>query len=156
MQRVVVLGRGGAGKSVLARRLAQVTGLPLVELDAVFWDADLRPTPAAEWAVRQAHLAAGDRWILDGDLGPHDVPQPRLSRADTVVVVDLPAAVCAWRAWRRSRERAGFWWWLATWRWRSRPALMAAVRQSAPGAKLHVLRSRAAVEVFVARCVAGD
>jgi len=139
---------------VLARRLAQATGLPCVELDADFWDAELRPTPATEWAARQRQLAAGNRWILDGDLGPHDVPQPRLSRADTVLVLDLPAAVCAWRALRRSRERAGFWWWLATWRWRSRPALMAAVRQSAPGAEVHVLRSRDAVEAFLARCEA--
>lgn len=150
VERVVVLGRGGAGKSVLAGRLAAATGLPLVELDAVFWDPDLRPAPPGEWAIRQRQLAAGARWILDGDLGPHDVPRPRLERADTVVVLDLSAAVCAWRAWRRSRERAGFWWWLATWRWRSRPALMAAIRQSAPDAEVHVLRSRAAVEAFLA------
>lgn len=33
----MILGRGGAGKSALARKLGEVTGLPVVELDALFW-----------------------------------------------------------------------------------------------------------------------
>lgn len=41
VQRVVVLGRGGAGKSTLAWRLGEVTGLPVVELDTLFWQAGL-------------------------------------------------------------------------------------------------------------------
>lgn len=156
VQRVVILGRGGSGKSTVARRLGEVTGLPVVELDTVFWDADLRPTPPEAWAAQQEQLAAGDRWILDGDLGARDVLDVRLARADTVVVLDLPVWRCAWRAWRRSPERADFWWWLVTWRWRSRPALMAAVHRSAPVAQIHVLRSQAAIDAFVARCSEGD
>jgi broad-specificity NMP kinase len=33
MQRVVILGRGGAGKSTFAKKLGATTGLPVVELD---------------------------------------------------------------------------------------------------------------------------
>jgi adenylate kinase family enzyme len=40
-----VLGRGGAGKSFFALRLGEITGLPVTELDELFWSADLRPTP---------------------------------------------------------------------------------------------------------------
>jgi adenylate kinase family enzyme len=36
IERLVVLGRGGAGKSMLSRRLGEITGLPVVELDAHF------------------------------------------------------------------------------------------------------------------------
>jgi adenylate kinase family enzyme len=39
MQRVVILGRGGAGKSRLTRQLGEITGLPVVELDKIFWRA---------------------------------------------------------------------------------------------------------------------
>lgn len=107
MRRVVVLGRGGAGKSVFARRLGELTGLPVTELDQLFWSDELRPSPPARWEDLQRRLTAGDEWILDGDLGPHDSLQPCLARADTVVVLDFDALRCAWRVFRRSHERAG-------------------------------------------------
>jgi adenylate kinase family enzyme len=37
MQRVLVIGSGGAGKSTFARRLAQWASLPLIHLDAIYW-----------------------------------------------------------------------------------------------------------------------
>ena len=78
---------------------------------------------------------------MDGDLGPYDVLAPRLQRADTVLVLDFGLLRCAWRAARRSRERADFWWWLLTWRRRSRPALLGAVTSHAAQADLHVIRT---------------
>jgi hypothetical protein len=50
---------------------------------------------------------------MDGDFGPYDVLDVRLQAADTVVFLDFSPARCAWRAVRRSRERADFWWWPA-------------------------------------------
>ena len=72
MRRVVILGRGGAGKSVLARRLSELTGIPAIELDGLFWQPGLAPTPAEVWVARHRELVAGERWIIDGDLGPYD------------------------------------------------------------------------------------
>ena len=37
MQRVLVMGSSGSGKSTFARRLSEMTGLPFVSLDALFW-----------------------------------------------------------------------------------------------------------------------
>jgi hypothetical protein len=45
MGRVLILGRGGAGKSTLARRLSVESGLPLVELDKEFRGERLEPLP---------------------------------------------------------------------------------------------------------------
>lgn len=143
------MGRGAAGKSTLASELGRLTGLPVIELDDKFWQADLSPTPQDRWTELQADLAAGDRWIIDGDLGRYDVPGPRLARADTVVVLDLPLLVCALRAARRSRERWDFWWWLLTWRRRSRTIVLAAIALWAPQAYLHVLRSTEDVRRFL-------
>src|SRR6476619_989744 len=39
-RRLRVLGTSGAGKSRLAARVSEVLGVPRLELDAVFWDAD--------------------------------------------------------------------------------------------------------------------
>ncbi len=149
MARVVVLGRGGAGKSVLARRLGSATGLPVVELDREFWQEGLRPLPPDEWAAAQERLVAAGEWILDGDLGPYDVLDVRLRRADTVVLLDYSLPRAAWRAARRGRERADFWRWVWSYRRRHRPAVLAAVAAVAPHATVHVLRGPRAAERFL-------
>lgn len=46
MRRVVILGRGGAGKSTLAATVGTATGLPVVELDRHFWGPGLEPHSA--------------------------------------------------------------------------------------------------------------
>lgn len=150
MERVLVFGRGAAGKSTMALALADITGLPLVELDQHFWGEGARPLPSAEWVSVQKRLAGRGRWIMEGDLGPYDVPAPRLRRADTVVVLDLSLARCAWRAARRSREQADFWWWVITWRWRSRSRVLDAIATHAPQAHVHLLRSPADVRRYLA------
>ncbi len=146
---MVVFGRGAAGKSTLARDLSGITGVPVIELDQHFWSEDLCPLSDHDWIVVQERLAGGDWWIMDGDLGPYDVPAPRLRRADTVVILDLSLARCVWRAARRSRERADFWWWVIIWRWRSRRQVMDAVASNAPQAQVHLLRSPAKVRRFL-------
>jgi hypothetical protein len=139
VQRVVVLGRGGAGKSTAAVQLGQITGLPVIELDKHFWSPDLQPLSGDEWARVTSDLAARPRWVMDGDLGPYDVLAPRLRRAHTVLILDYGLLRCVWQALRRSRERADFWWWVLTWRRRSRPALLRAIAQHAPIATCHIV-----------------
>jgi adenylate kinase family enzyme len=139
-RRVVVLGNGGSGKSTFARSLAHATGLPLTELDTVFWSADLQPTPPQQWRELQTSLAQQPEWILDGDLGPYDMLDVRLRYCDVVVLFDLPTPVCAWRAMKRSRERLDFWRWLLTWRRRCRPQILQSIGEHAPLAKFLVIR----------------
>src|SRR5438876_1707988 len=150
MKRVVILGRGAAGKSTLARQLGEVAGLPVVELDKIFWRSGLSPTPRAEWIELQEKLIQKEEWILDGDLGPYDAVEVRLRAADTIILLDFSLFRCAWRALRRSRERGDFWRWLLAYRYRSRPILKAAIANHAPNAVLHVFRSPKALGRFVA------
>lgn len=149
MRRVVVLGRGAAGKSTLAARLGAATGIPVVELDALFWGPDLTPTPPAEWVSVQRELVARPAWIADGDLGPYDVLDLRLAAADTVVLLDFPLVLSAWRAVRRSRERSDFWRWVVTYRRRRLPLIRLRIEAVAPTADLHVLRNPRAVRGFL-------
>lgn len=146
MKRVLVLGPGGAGKSVFARALAEQAGLPVVELDQLFWKTDLVPTPPDEWAAVQRELTTRPSSILDGDLGPHDVVDVRLSAADTIIVLDVSRWRCAWRALRRSHERLDFWRWLWTWRRKSLPTLKVSIQQSASDADVFILRTPAELD----------
>lgn len=155
MKRVVILGRGGSGKSTLAARLGSITGLPVIELDEHFWRPGLEATPPDRWAAVQGELARGEAWIMDGDLGPYDVPGVRLQVADTVILLDFSFWRCAWRALRRSRERTDFWLWVWAYRRRSRPLLLRAIATHAGDADVHVIRNPRALRGFVAHVTAG-
>ena len=150
VERVVIVGRGGAGKSTAALRLSELTGLPVIELDKRFWRPDLTPTPRDEWIQMQRELIAPPQWIMDGDFGPHDVRAVRLERTDAVLILDFSFIRCAWRAARRSRERAPFWRWLLMWRLRSRPALFKTIARHAIGAEVRVLRNPAQLRRYLA------
>jgi len=150
MKRVVIIGRGASGKSTLARRLGDITGLPVTEIDKIFWQPGLVATPRDQWVVMQEKLVVKDRWIMEGDLGPYDAVEVRLRSADTIIFLDFSLVRCAWRAIRRSRERADFWHWLLAYRYQSRPILRAAIVNHAPSAVLHVFRSPRALDRFVA------
>jgi len=149
MKRVVILGRGASGKSTLAVSLGEITGLPVIELDKVFWQPGLVARRRDQWVAMQERLVAEERWIMDGDLGPYDAVEIRLRAADTILFLDFSLLRCAWRAIRRSRERADFWWWLLTYHWRGRPILMEAIADHAVDADLHTFRNPEALRRFV-------
>jgi adenylate kinase family enzyme len=153
MKRVVILGPGASGKSTLAARLGEITGLSVIELDKVFWRPGLGPTPRDQWVKVQQRLVEENAWIMDGDLGPYDAVEVRLRAADTVIFLDFSLVRCAWRALRRSRERADFWLWLWRYRRQSRPFLMEEIADHAGNATLYLLRNPEALRRFVAEVV---
>lgn len=112
MQRVLVIGCSGAGKSRLAQDLAARTGLPVVHLDAHFWRPGWVEPDKAQWRAQLAGLLAEPAWIMDGNYG--GTLEQRLQRADTVILLDYPTWLCLWRVlkrtarhWRRSRPDIG-------------------------------------------------
>ncbi|MGW4370332.1 hypothetical protein ACWEKT_32275 [Nocardia takedensis] len=92
MDRIVILGCGGSGKTFLANQIAELLDLPLTHLDAIHYDADWNPLPGEEFAARQRALAAAPRWLLEGNYAA-TLPI-RLAAADTVIFLDLPATTC--------------------------------------------------------------
>ena len=100
VERVAVVGPGGAGKSTFARQLGQRSGLPVVHLDQHFWKPGWVETPKADWAPYQERLFGGDRWIADGNYG--GTLDVRLRRADTVIILALRPSVCVLSALHRT------------------------------------------------------
>src|SRR2546423_1075672 len=99
MQRVVILGSGGAGKSTLARRLGLATGLPVIHLDAEYWQPGWIEPERDQWDQRVSELAAGEQWIMDGNFSRTlDV---RLRACDTIIFLDVPRLLCLQRVIRR-------------------------------------------------------
>jgi adenylate kinase family enzyme len=157
------MGPGGAGKSTLARTLGERTGLPVVHLDRYFWHPGWVETPREEWRALQEQLFAADEWVADGNYSATN--EVRLRRADTVVLLDFPAWRTIPRALRRSLANYGkpvqaegcpervdpqFLWWIVNYRRRSRPKVLAAITEHAPGAAVYILHSPGDVERFLA------
>ena len=96
MQRIVVLGCAGAGKTTFARRLGERTGHPVIVLDEI-WPAFAEGPRVEAFRAAIADAHAGEVWVSDGNfsVATFDI---RLPRADLIVWLDQPRWVCAWRA----------------------------------------------------------
>ena len=109
MRRVLVIGCPGAGKSTFARRLRDVTGLPLYYLDQLFWRADRTHLDREAFDARLKEILSRDEWIIDGNYA-RTLPT-RLERCDTVFFLDYPTEVCiAGIAARRGTQREDMPW----------------------------------------------
>lgn len=92
MQKVLVIGCSGAGKSTFARRLRDITGLPLYYLDRLWHKADRTHITREAFDRGLAQWLARPAWIIDGDYS-RTLPQ-RLEACDTVFFLDFPLEVC--------------------------------------------------------------
>ena len=88
MMRVAVFGNAGGGKSAIARRLAELTGLPLYVVDMMQFTAGGVEVPEHEFLQAHADLLRRDKWIIDG-FGSAALAWERFAAADTLVYVDL-------------------------------------------------------------------
>ena len=93
MERVMVIGCGGAGKSTFARKLGEKTGLPVVHLDQIWWEpGNWQHLTQEEFDVRLMAELQKPRWILDGNF--NRTMELRLGYCDTVIYLDYPRLVC--------------------------------------------------------------
>lgn len=105
MNRVVVIGSGGSGKSTFSRELGRVTGIPVIHLDNEYWRPGWEETPKDEWKARVADMLEGERWIMDGNFG--GTREMRMQAADTIIFLDLPRRVCLYRILKRTLKYYG-------------------------------------------------
>src|SRR5690242_19165189 len=88
MQRILVMGSSGSGKSTFARRLSGITGIPMVSVDALFWKPGSVESGTEEFHERLAAAARQPRWIMDGNFTSHLV-ELRRDACDTLIWFDL-------------------------------------------------------------------
>jgi adenylate kinase family enzyme len=103
MKRVAVFGNTGGGKSTLARRLAELTRLPLYPLDLIQYRIGGDPVPEEEYLKTHAELLRQEEWIIDG-YGSAASAWERFTVADTLVYIDLPLRTHYWWVTKRLIE----------------------------------------------------
>lgn len=99
MQKVAIIGSCGAGKSTLAVNLGKELDLPVIHLDAYYWQSGWQETDAQAWRQIQQELIKGKSWIIDGNYG--NTLDIRLAAADTIIWLDFNRYLCLGRVLQR-------------------------------------------------------
>lgn len=92
MKKIIVIGCPGAGKSTFARRLKEMTGLPLYYLDQIWHKTDRTTVSKEEFDAKLREIIQQDSWIIDGNY--LRTMECRLDACDTVFFLDYPLEIC--------------------------------------------------------------
>jgi adenylate kinase family enzyme len=105
MKRIAIIGCSGSGKSTLARQIGAILDIPVIHLDAIFWQPDWVQTPRDEWRHIQEELIKPESWIIDGNYT--NTLDIRMAAADTIIFLDYPRGHCLYRVLKRRVQYAG-------------------------------------------------
>ena len=105
LNRIMVIGCCGAGKSTLSFQLVDHFDLPLFHLDQLFWKPGWIESERDEWIAKHQEVIDQDRWIIDGNF--KSTMSERLERADLVICMDLPRWKCLWGVLKRWFQHRG-------------------------------------------------
>ncbi|MCD6048044.1 MAG: topology modulation protein [Gammaproteobacteria bacterium] len=99
INRILVVGSCGAGKTCLSFELARITGLPIIHLDQYYWLPNWQELNHDVWGKKVQALCEQPRWIMDGHFS--NTLAKRASYADLIIWVDTPRYTCLIRIlWR--------------------------------------------------------
>lgn len=105
MEKILIIGNAGSGKSTFSKKLAQKLQLPLVHLDKIYWTGNWDHLSREEFDEALQKELIKPQWIIDGNFNrtfPH-----RLQYCDTVFFFDLPAISCFWGITKRIFQNYG-------------------------------------------------
>ena len=92
MEKVVVIGSPGAGKSTFARKLSRMLHIPLYHLDMLWHKPDRTNVTREEFDKRVKEILQKEKWIIDGNY--QRTLEMRLKECDTVFLMDFPVDIC--------------------------------------------------------------
>ncbi|BAT52697.1 topology modulation protein [Nostoc sp. NIES-3756] len=99
MQKILIIGSGGAGKSTLARELGRILNIDIIHLDTFYWQPGWVETAKDKWEIIIQDLIQLESWIMDGNYS--NTLDLRLPVADTVIFLDFPRLLCLFRVIQR-------------------------------------------------------
>lgn len=92
MNKAIIIGCPGSGKTTFAEKLQKCTDLPLYYLDAIWHKPDKTHIPREEFDQRIVEIFETPRWIIDGNY--KRTIEMRMKQCDTVFLFDLPVEMC--------------------------------------------------------------
>jgi adenylate kinase family enzyme len=108
MLRISVVGNSGSGKSTCAKKIAEILGVPHIELDAIHHLEHWEPISPEKFHGLLVDITAQPGWVIDGNYRAVVQYGPVWERADTVVWLDFPRRVVMKQIIFRSMRRFFF------------------------------------------------
>lgn len=105
MNKILVIGSSGAGKTTLAKKLSAMLALPHTELDAVHHQKNWQPLDDAAFKAQVNTITDGEKWILCGNYFTKSGGVKLWGKADTVIWCDYPFPLVFSRLMRRTLKR---------------------------------------------------
>jgi adenylate kinase family enzyme len=161
MQKVMVIGCPGSGKSTFSRALSQITGLPLTHLDMLYWNADKTTVERSVFIERLSEVLRKDAWIIDGNYS--STMELRMQECDTVFFLDYPADICLQGVkdrqgkprpdmpWVETEEDAEFLEYIQNFHKENRPQVLELL-QKYSHKTIYVFHNRREAHMFLANC----
>lgn len=92
MEKIIVIGCPGSGKSVFSRALHEIISIPLYHLDLLYWKEDKTTVTKEIFLGKLENILKTKKWIIDGNYG--STMKMRIQECDTVFFLDYPVEVC--------------------------------------------------------------
>ena len=102
--RIAVVGTTCAGKTTVAKRLAELHGVPHVELDALHWGPGWSEPTAEDFRARVEEALSVENWVADGAYHGK-LGALVLDRAELIVWLDPPLTTVLRRLGSRTVRR---------------------------------------------------
>ncbi|MDT8718058.1 AAA family ATPase [Clostridium sp. 19966] len=105
MERILIIGGNGCGKTTLAQKLARKLELPLIHLDILYWRDNWQNASKDEFDDLLLKELSKPKWILDGNIN-RTIPL-RLKYCDTLIYMDFSRTICVYGAIKRVIKNYG-------------------------------------------------
>ena len=99
LQKILVIGCCGAGKSIFSKKLQSILNLEIIHLDQYYHKPNWEETEQEEWEKTVNELVQKPSWIMDGNYS--ETMEVRIKSADTIIYLDYPILKCFWRVIKR-------------------------------------------------------
>lgn len=105
MNRVMILGASGTGKTTLCRNLGEKCQMEVLHLDSIYWKKNWQHIEKHDFDVyMKQFFQKHDKWVIDGNYMNNHHFEMRLQLADTIIFLDFGTQISLKGIFERARN----------------------------------------------------
>ncbi len=92
MNKIIIIGSPGAGKSTFSKKLKEILDLPVYHLDMIWHKKDKTTISKEEFDDKLNEILKKDKWIIDGNY--NRTLEVRIKEAEVIYLLDINVLEC--------------------------------------------------------------